>query len=266
MNLVKAELFKLRTTSLWWIFAIILIPLWAVSLLLNWATEDSQTAANASPGETVRTASEAAANLYTSGQFFGVLLVLLLSAIIVTNEFFHLTATTTFLVTPRRERVILAKFVAAIVVGLVAWVVVTVLDLIFVPIILNQLDFGAQLGDGAVWRAIALNALAFVLWSVLGVGAGVLIRSQIAATLTLSILYVVGTQAVALIFYLLSEYVWKWIEHLQVLVPTSASQLMISGTDLPGNPPRWLGAVVLIGYTLVTGVLGTVLTKRRDIS
>jgi len=271
MNLVQAELFKLRTTSLWWIFAIILVPLWAASLLLNWASENAQAGPgvgdDGAPTETVaRTASEVAANLYTSGQFFGVLLVLLLSAIIVTNEFFHLTATTTFLVTPRRERVILAKFVAAIVAGLVAWALITVLDLIFVPIILHQLDFGAELGNGAVWRAIGLNALAFVLWSVLGVGAGVLIRSQIAATLTLSILYVVGTQAIALIFYLLSEYVWKWIEHLQVLVPTSASELMISGIDLPGNPPRWLGAVVLIGYALVTGVLGTVLTKRRDIS
>jgi ABC-2 type transport system permease protein len=268
MNLVKAELFKLRTTSLWWIFGIILIPLWAASLLLNWANENAQTTGGDADGapQVARTASEVATDLYTSGQFFGVLLVLLLSAIIVTNEFFHLTATTTFLVTPRRERVILAKFVAAIVAGLIAWAVVTVLDLIFVPIILNQLDFGAQLGDGAVWRAIGLNALAFVLWSVLGVGAGVLIRSQIAATLTLSILYVVGTQAVALIFYLLSEYVWKWAEHLQVLVPTSASQLMISGVDLPGDPPRWLGAVVLIGYALVTGFFGTIQTKSRDIS
>jgi ABC-2 type transport system permease protein len=268
MNLVKAELFKLRTTSLWWIFGIVLVPLWAASLLLNWASENAQAsgADGAEPGTAVRTASEVGANLYTSGQFFGVLLVLLLSAIIVTNEFFHLTATTTFLVTPRRERVILAKFVAAIVAGLIAWALVTVLDLIFVPIIMSQLDFGAHLGDGAVWRAIGLNALAFVLWAVVGVGAGVLIRSQIAATLTLSILYVVGTQAVALIFYLLSEYVWKWVEHLQVLVPTTASQLMISGAELPGNPPRWLGAVVLIGYALVTGVLGTLLTKRRDIS
>jgi ABC-2 type transport system permease protein len=265
MNLVKAELFKLRTTSLWWIFTIILIPLWAASLLINWASENSPGGGPDQP-EVTRTASEVAANLYTSGQFFGVLLVLLLSAIIVTNEFFHLTATTTFLVTPRRERVILAQFVAAVVAALVAWAVTTVLNLIFVPLVLSKLGFGAQLGDGAVWRAIGLNALAFTLWAVLGVGAGVLIRSQIAATLTLSILYVVGTQAVGLIFYLLSEYVAKWFENLQVLVPTSASQLMIAGLDLPGDPPRWLGGVVLIGYALVTGILGTVLMKRRDIS
>jgi hypothetical protein len=51
-----------------------------------------------------------------------------------------------------------------------------------------------------------------------------------------------------------------------VLIPTTASQLMISGTELPGSPPRWVGAVVLIGYALVTGVLGTAIMRRRDIS
>jgi ABC-2 type transport system permease protein len=190
----------------------------------------------------------------------------LLSAIIVTSEFFHLTATSTFLVTPKRESVIIAKFGAAVIVGVLVWLLTTLLNLIVVPPIMSQLDLGSQLGEPAVWRAIGLNLLAFVLWAVLGVGLGVLIRNQLAATLILAIVYVVGTSAIGLIFYLLTEYVAKWFENLQVLIPTSASQLMISGTDLPGNPPRWVGAVVLIGYAVVAGVLGTLITKRRDIS
>jgi ABC-2 type transport system permease protein len=51
-----------------------------------------------------------------------------------------------------------------------------------------------------------------------------------------------------------------------VVVPTTASQLMVSGTELPGNPPRWVGAAVLIAYAVVGGVIGTVITKSRDIS
>ena len=273
MNLVKAELFKIRTTSLWWIFAILLVPLWAASILLNWAT--ANLVGNADPNasgqqaEQIRAAGEAiniATNLYTSGQYLGILLVLLLSAIIVTNEFFHLTATTTFLVTPHRERVILAKFGAAIVVGVVVWLITTVLNLIFAPLILQQLGVGAQLGEPAVWRAVGLNALAFVLWSILGVGSGVLIRNQIAATLILSITYVVGTSVISVVFTLLARNVAEWIDKLQVIVPTTASELMISGADIPGNPPRWVGAAVLIGYALVTGIVGTLLTERRDIS
>jgi hypothetical protein len=207
-----------------------------------------------------------ATNLYTSGQFFGILIVLLLSAIIVTSEFFHLTATTTFLTTPRREAVIVAKLVAAVILGLIFWIVTTLLNLILVPFILNALDVGVQLGEPAVWRAVGLNALAYALWAVLGVGAGVLIRSQLGATITLSTVYVIGYLGAATIFALLTPRIGDWFGKLQVLVPPLASQLMISGTELPGNPPRWVGALVLVGYAAVAGLLGTWLTKKRDIT
>jgi ABC-2 type transport system permease protein len=274
MSLVKAELLKIRTTSTWWIFALIMLPLWALAVLFNWGTSNitaraDQSTLSADQAEQVRVASEAvnvAANLYTSGQFFGVLIIMLLGAILVTNEFFHQTATTTFLVTPRREAVVLAKLAASALLGLVFWLVMTVFNLIVVPFILGSMDVGAQLGEGAIWRAIGLNALAFVLWAVLGVGFGVLIRSQIGATVTLAVVYVIGTFGASIIFELLTTKVAKWFSNLEVLVPTMASTLMISGTDLPGNPPRWVGAVVLIGYAVIAGVLGTAIMKRRDVS
>jgi ABC-type transport system involved in multi-copper enzyme maturation permease subunit len=275
MNLLRAELTKIRTTSLWWIFTLIMLPLWALAVLYNWGTANVTSQVNADAdvppdqAELMAATGEAinvATTLYTSGQFFGVMLVMLLGAILVTNEFFHQTATTTFLVTPHRERVVVAKLAAAILFGLLVWLVTTVLNLIVVPFVLNNLEFSAQLGEAGVWRAIGLNALAFALWAIVGVGAGVLIRSQIGATLTLSIAYVIGTMGASLVFFLLTEYVAQWFENLQVLVPTTASALMISGTELPGNPPRWVGAAVLIGYALITGILGTTLMKRRDIS
>jgi len=275
MRLLNAELFKLRTTAIWWIMGLILIPLYAASIGFNWLSSYALTSgqANGGGGADAQAQVDAAAqpiniatNMYTTGQYMGVLIVLLLSAIIVTSEFFHLSATTTFLVTPRREAVIVAKLGAGIVVGLVIWAITTVLDLLLVPIIMDALNLPNQLGEPAVWRAIGLNALAFVLWAVLGVGLGVLIRSQLAATLILAIVYTVGASVVSVVFALLSQHVAEWIDKLQVLVPTTASQLMLSGTELPGNPPRWVGAVVLIGYAIVAGVVGTLITKRRDIS
>jgi len=274
MRLVNAELFKLRTTSIWWIMGIILLPLYAASLGFNWLSSYALVSGQADGGasdaqaqvDAVSQPINIATNLYTTGQYMGVLIVLLLSAIIVTSEFFHLTATTTFLVTPRREAVILAKLGAGIIVGLVVWAITTLLDLLLVPIIMDALNLPTQLGEPAVWRAIGLNALAFLLWAVLGVGLGVLIRSQLAATLILAIVYTVGATVVGVIFSLLSQHVAEWIDKLQVLVPTTASQLMLSGTELPGNPPRWVGAAVLIGYAIVAGVVGTLITKRRDIS
>jgi ABC-2 type transport system permease protein len=275
MNLVKAELFKIRSTSTWWILGLITLVLWALTLLINWAGSSINAGAESTEGltadqaEQVRVANEAvnvASNLYTSGQFFGVLMVMLLGAIVVTNEFFHLTATTTFLVTPARERVVLAKLVASVLLGLGFWLVMTILNLIVVPFFLDQLNIGNHLGDPAIWRAIGLNALAFALWAVVGVGAGVLIRSQLAATLTLSIGYLVGAFAANILFSILASQVAEWIAKLEVIVPTSASALMIAGDDLPGNPPRWVGAVVLILYALIMGLIGTIITKRRDIS
>jgi ABC-2 type transport system permease protein len=162
--------------------------------------------------------------------------------------------------------VIVAKLVAGALIGVLFWLVTTVFNLIVVPFLMDEMNIGSQLGEPAIWRAIGLNALAFVLWSVVGVGAGVLIRSQLGATLTLSIAYLIGTAGAGLVFFLLSRYVGEWTSKLQVIVPTVASQLMISGTDLPGNPPRWVGAAVLIGYAAITGVVGTLLMRRRDIS
>ena len=96
---------------------------------------------------------------------------MLLGAIIVTNEFFHLTATTTFLTTPRRERGDPGEARRrGRCSALVFWLVTTVLNLIVVPFILNALDVAGQLGEPAIWRAIGLNALAFALWAILGVG------------------------------------------------------------------------------------------------
>jgi ABC-2 type transport system permease protein len=276
MNLLKAELLKIRTTSTWWVFGLIMLPLWALAVLYNWGTanasrgvDPAESGLSPEQAEQLRVAGEAvnvATTLYTSGQFLGVLIVMLLGAIVVTNEFYYQTATSTFLVTPVRERVVLAKLAASVLLGLAFWLGTTILNLIAVPFILRSMDLGAQLGDPAIWRAIGLNALAFALWAILGVGFGVLIRNQLAATLTLSITYVIGNFGASLVFFLLTQYVAQWISKLQVIVPTVASQLMIAGTDLPGNPPRWVGAVVLIGYATIAGVIGTAIMRRRDIS
>ncbi|WP_328462030.1 ABC transporter permease [Actinoplanes sp. NBC_00393] len=255
MNLVRAELLKVRTTSLWWGFGLLLLPLWCMALFFNWADASSQPPDNALG---------VAVNLTTSGQFFGILVVLLLGAIMVTSEFHHLTATTTFLTTPRREHVILAKFGAAIIVGLGVWALVTVANLIVTPVVMSDLGLPGQLGAAEVWQAVGLNAVAFALWAILGVGCGVLIRSQLGATLILTTLYVLGSAVVTALFVVLSDYL-PGLEKLDFLVPTVASDLMITGQDLPSGPGRWTGAAVLIAYAVVGGGLGTLLVRRRDI-
>ncbi|MFY1695595.1 MULTISPECIES: ABC transporter permease subunit [unclassified Solwaraspora] len=275
MNLVRSELLKIGTTSTWWIFGLISLPLWGLTLLVNYvqttiladpANRAQVTGDNAEVLEAVSDGPVLAANLYTNGQFFGLLIVMLLGVIVVTNEYFHQTATTTFLTSPRRTEVILAKLAAASLLGLLFWLVTTVMNLIVGALLLNVLDVGTQLGTGTVWEAVGLNALAYLLWANFGVGFGVLIRSQLGATVSAILLYLGGYLGAAIILTTLAARFGDWINDLQLLVPSLASQLMVAGTDLPGSPPRWAGALILIGYALLTGIVGTMITRRRDIS
>ncbi|MGW1062008.1 ABC transporter permease [Micromonospora rubida] len=274
MNLVRSELIKIRTTSTWWIFGLISLPLWALTLLINWLQTDALAgggledvpADQAGQIQAMQSADSLAANIYTNGQFFGLLIVMLLGIIVVTSEFFHQTVTTTFLTVPHRTAVMMAKLVASAVLAMLFWLVTTALNLVFGALILNSVDIGAQLGSGAVWRAVGLNALAYLLWSVLGVGIGVLIRSQIGATVTGILLYLGGSIGAIAVLSILAARYGEWINKLQVAVPSLASSLMVSGAEIPGNPPRWAGAAVLIGYAVLAGLIGALTMRRRDIS
>ncbi|MEU4687603.1 ABC transporter permease [Actinoplanes sp. NPDC023714] len=256
MNLIRAELLKVRTTPLWRNFGLLLFLLWSVTLAFNWVNS-----AVLPPEEALGVT----VDLATTGQFFGILIVLLLGAVMVTGEFLHLTITTTFLITPRRERVVLAKFAAAVLIALVVWAALTVLNLIAIPLVTADLGMSGRLGAAEVWQAIGLNGVAFALWAVLGVGCGVLFRGQMAATLTLAILYVLGPPVATGLFFLIDGRVDGFAE-LDFLVPTVASDLMITGSELPTGPGRLTGAAVLVAYTLVTGVVGALLMRRRDIA
>ncbi|SCG33913.1 ABC transporter permease subunit [Micromonospora halophytica] len=274
MKLVRSELLKIRTTNTWWIFALIMLPLWALTLGINWLQTDALAAGNTEgvPPEQIDQVralmdqDALAANLYTNGQLFGLLIVMLLGVVVVTSEFFHQTVTTTFLTAPHRTAVMAAKLVAAAALGLVFWLLFTLLNIPAGAAILGSVDVGPQLGSGAVWRAIALNGLAYLLWAILGVGLGVLIRSQIGATVTGILLYLGGTIGAITVLSLLANRFGEWINKLQLLVPSLASSLMVSGVEIPGNPPRWAGAAVLIGYAAVAGAIGVLTIRRRDIS
>lgn len=270
MNLVRAELLKIRTTSTWWLLAIGAFLALVLAFALNaWLAYSTLSGDGESVGLSPEQADPAgqAANLYTSGQYFGLLFVMLIGILMVTNEFFHQTATTTFLSTPRRTSVILGKLGAASLVGFGFWLVTTVVDLAAGAVFLTLNDYGTQLGEWTVHRALLLNLLAYAIWTVLGVGLGTLITNQLGAVITASVVYLVGTQVVGLLFLLVSnllenESILEW----QVLWPAVASQVMISGIDSPMMPDWWVGAIVLVGYALVSGTAGVLITRRRDIS
>ncbi|MER7458586.1 ABC transporter permease [Micromonospora sp. NPDC126480] len=269
-NLVRAELLKIRTTSTWWWLALGAFLSIAIAFAFNaWLATEVFDGRGEEYGYTAdqATAAAQAANIYTSGQFLGLMFVMLIGILMVTNEFFHQTATSTFLATPRRTKVIGSKLVAASILGFLFWLATTVIDLAAGAIFLAAVDQGPQLGEWAVQRALLFNLLAYAIWTILGVGIGTLITNQLGAVITAAVLYLIGTQVIGLLFLLLSnllnsQAVIKW----QVIWPAVASQVMIAGEATEFTPDWWVGALVLIGYAIVTGTIGIMLTRKRDIS
>lgn len=281
MNLVRSELLKLRTTNVWWIFGIALVALTTLSLLAAMAEASflldppqpppeevppGETPPAGPQGDVADLRAQVAVGLYTAGQFFGLMFALLLGSLLMTNEYAHQTASATFLTTPQRARVVVAKLITAFGIGLLFWAVATLVDLIGGALYLLSADVGPQLGHPKVLTAIGLNLLAYVLWAVFGIGIGTLIRSQLATVIVAVAVYVL-TGAIGLgVLFALSQYLdASWLTDLAVLLPSTASDLMVTGVDWVEMPPRWTGAVVLIGYGVLAAVSGTLITQRRDI-
>ncbi len=207
--------------------------------------------------------------LYTSGQLIGVLLACLLGIVLITSEYYQQTATTTFLQTPQRTRVVAGKLGTAVVMAALSWLVSTVLSMVAGAVFLHHLGYGTQLGQWGVLRAILLNLAAYAIWAVFGVGFGALVRSQLGATVAATVLYLVGASAASSVFDLIHTYLINqdWVLTWQVIVPEVASAVMISPTKtFDQSPAEWVGAAVLIAYGIVAGVVGTRVLRRRDIA
>jgi ABC-2 type transport system permease protein len=303
---IRAELLKLWTTNTWWIMGLILLVLTGLVIAANVTqahfeiqnalnppdfTEGYPPGQGPPPGEVERMQEDwlrnnnlatvlerSAANIFTSGQFFGLLFVLLLSTLLITNEFHHQTATTTFLTTPQRTRVIMAKLAAGVGLAAGVFLVTLAINLVVGLIFFSAEGYSNHLGVWSVQRAVLMNLLAYAIWSVLGIGIGVLIRSQIGATVTGALLYTLGTWIAQAFFFLVYQFLIKetWWLKLQIAVPAIASQVMVSPQPIPfgftdedgviNSPAWWVGALVLVGYGVLAGVLGTLITRKRDIS
>ncbi|MDI6099144.1 ABC transporter permease [Actinoplanes sp. NEAU-A12] len=266
MNLVRSELAKIRTTNVWWILILIGVPLWAAAIWSAWLADPADAGTTTEVlGETITAPStpEIVANFYTSGQYIGLFFVFLLGVLLMTNEVQHNTATATFLFTPRRTAVVAAKIAAAALVGVLWWAAGTVVNIAVGAVFLADRWGGAHLDDPTVWAGIALNGVAFALWAVFGVGLGVLIRSQIGASLAAAAIYFIGPLAATFGLFLLVKVAGEGAKTIMDFLPYGATAAVTGGSD---SMPYWLAALVLLGYGAVTSLLGTTLIRRRDIA
>lgn len=265
---IRSELLKVRTTSLWWLILIGVVGFTAVAVAFNMlatyvALHPDTVGPRGGGGGGVL---NAVTGLYTSGQYAGTLLAMVFGILIFTNEFFHQTATATFLATPKRTLVIGAKLIVAVIVGVVISLITTLLAVASGAIFLSTQHADLYLGDGNVLKSIGLNWLAFAIWAVFGLGIGALLRSQILSVILGLVAMLIGQTVVQVVLALLAQYFHEsWLMKIAYYLPSSASEVMTSPAGANGFD-WWAGALILLGYGAVAAVIGTVITRRRDIS
>jgi ABC-2 type transport system permease protein len=183
-------------------------------------------------------------------------IALLLGVLAVTGEYRHQTITTTFLSTPQRRDVVLAKLGASLLTGLLIGLVsVLTSTAIAIPWLRSE---GIVVGVDGRTLAVAAGLIASAsLYGMLGVSIGALIRNQTAAC------------SVVLIWLLAIEGVIGDVFHGQRFVqwlPVTAARAIVDGGTTAGSLPAPLAAVVFSGYVAVFAIAATYLTIRRDVS
>ena len=112
-------------------------------------------------------------------------------------------------------------------------------------------------------QTLGLCLLGVVVWAILGLGLGTLIKNQIAAILTaVGFVFIVEPLATALF----NHYAMRTAPE---YFPGAASQAVVQGVQFQQGAQTlvwWAGALVLIGYGVVFAVLGALLTLRRDVT
>lgn len=172
----------------------------------------------------------------------------------VAGEFRHKTAGTTFLASPRRSRVILAKAISYPVFGLLIGVVSIAAGLSISMFWLSM----SGIDVGSVWNApVAGVAASWVLgaglYCLIGVGLGALFRNQLAAI----IVALAWPQVIENIIHDMT-WLYRW-------APGGANSALVRA-DIAGLLPAWGGGLLLLAYGLVFGLLGSLLVASRDIS
>lgn len=280
MTLVMAEIMKIRTTKSWWLFLVGFTLFTAVALMNNWFShhyqlypqqdlpDRAQALAQAAQARTAAGVAAIAASMMTSGQFISVLFAMLLGVLITTNEFAQRTATATFLTVPRRARVILAKAAAAACFGALFWLIATVAGAVTTPVFLHSQHVSTSLAGLTVVRSVLLSLLAFIVWAVVGMGLGAVIRGQVASVITAIGSYAGGFAAAELIFHTIYDITHQgWVLAAPVIAPAVASDVMLTpGRAFPHAPPQWAGVAIMAGYALALATAGITVTRRRDVT
>jgi ABC-type transport system involved in multi-copper enzyme maturation permease subunit len=195
--------------------------------------------------------------VFGRGEFLATLFAALVGAMSITSEVRHGTIRATFLVSPKRERVVGAKVAVSIVVGASFGVAAGALAVGIGTVALGTRGIDVLLEGRGYALLVAGSAAAAALWAAIGVGVGAIVRNQVPT--------LVGICA--------------WLLFFEGLLVGDASGLGDVGRFLPGAAAAAIGGqgpdgllapgaglVLLAAYAAAATVVGMLATNRRDVA
>jgi ABC-2 type transport system permease protein len=191
------------------------------------------------------------------GTSIAALFAALLGAISITGEFRSGTIRPTFLVTPRRERVLAAKGLASLLAGLAVGLLATALTAGAEALGLAVRGIDIRLTGGDYAQLLAGGACAAALFAAIGVGVGTVVRNQAAAVVGLCVWLLLLEPL------LLGDVpsVAKYAPEASAGAIAGAIQSQIADSLVAPA----LGVVLLVLYTALTGLAGALAITRRDV-
>jgi ABC-2 type transport system permease protein len=248
-QLIRGELLKLRTTRGFWInaiSAILLVPLSVTNSILTAGKDGGGPALDTSEG--LRGVMSAASA--------GSIVVLILGILLTAGEFRHGTVTSTFLVTPRRAPVVAAKLAAGAIVGAVLSVVASVLTLAVALPWLAAKDVHVSLLGGDVVPVLLGAGASTILYAMIGVGVGFVLRNQTTA-IVVALIWVMVVEGLLVGFV---PAFGRWL-------PGGAAASLSGVASLHGDLlPMWAAALVFAAYAAAFAMAGTRAIVDHDIT
>jgi ABC-2 type transport system permease protein len=178
----------------------------------------------------------------------------LIGVMAITSEFRHGTIRSTFVVTPRRSRVIAAKVVASLLMGAAFGLAATALSLGVGWAILSGRGLELALDTNHVLLLVLGTLCTTALWAALGVGLGAVIKNQVFA--------VIGLIAWA---FVVDNLLRALVPDVGRFTPVGVSDAFTAGfSDYLVHPA--VGGLILVVYAAAFVAAGVGAVARRDVT
>jgi ABC-2 type transport system permease protein len=247
MTIVGTEFLKLRTTRLWWGLTLGLLGLSALGAILTLVFAGVETGFTLNNEEMQR-------SLFGSAGFNSIF-ALVFGIIGMAGEYKQGTITPTFLASPRRWRVVLAKAVAYGFAGFLLGLVSTLLvaGISYAGLAIKNIDVVMRTSE--IFSMLGGSTATATFYGVLGVAIGAVIPNQIAALIA------------ALVEQLIAEpLLFNFFPEEGRFLVGGASSILAGNPNLGATLSLWAAAAVLAAWCVALLTLGSVVTESKDIT